>query len=311
MDPKNSAMRRLDAGESAFFQRQLEYVKRRTYDTKYKNLKAYDLLPVSSEAPAGADRITFQRYTNVGFAKVIADYSHDLPRADVYGTEDSVKVYSVGDAYGYNVKEIRRAQMAGMNLTDRKAQAARRAIDSKINAIALLGESEYNIQGLIDYPGITEYTVPADGTGSVKGWDKKTPDQIVRDLAGLVTAVVDLTNGVEVPDTLILPLDKYQHIANTRMTDGNDKTILQFFLQNNPFIKTVDWLTELSGAGAGGTDRMMCYPKDPNNLTLEIPLFFEQLPEQWKGFEAVIPCEAETAGVIVYYPLSVAYGDGI
>jgi len=307
---KSSNLRRLDANESAFFKRQLEYIKTRTYDTKFKQLKAYQLIPISTEAPAGADTITFQKYTNVGFAKIIADYSQDLPRADVYGEEETIKVRTIGSSYGYNVKEIRRAQMAGTNLNDRRANSARRAVDSKINAIAFSGDSNYNISGLISYPGITEYTLPADGTGSSKLWSTKTPDQIVRDLSNLTMTPVDLTNGVEAPDTLILPIAKYNYIANTRMTDGDSKTILRFFLDNNPYIKKVEWVTELKGAGVGATDRMMVYPNDPNTLTLEIPLMFEQLPEQWKGLEAVVPCEAETAGILVYYPLAIAYADG-
>lgn len=308
---KVSTLRRLDANESAFFKRQLEYIKSRSYDTKFKQLKAYDLIPISTEAPAGADTIVFQRYTGIGYAKIVSDYAQDLPRADVYGEEETIKVRTVADAYGYNVKEIRRAQMAGNNLPDRKATAAKRGVDSKMNSIAFVGDAEYNIKGLLNHPSISEYTVLADGTGSSKLWSNKTPDQIVRDMSGLVTSVIEATNGMESPDTLLLPIAKYNYIANTRMTDGDSKTILRFFLDNNPYIKKVDWLSELKGIGAGATDRMIVYPMDSNVLTFEIPLMFEQLPEQWKGLEAVVPCEAETAGVLVYYPLAIAYGDGI
>jgi hypothetical protein len=38
---------------------------------------------------------------------------------------------------------------------------------------------------------------------------------------------------------------------------------------------------------------------------------FEQFDPIQKGMEYEIPCHAETAGVIVYYPLSIAYGDGL
>lgn len=302
---------RLDANESAFFTRQLEHIKSRTYDTKYKNLKAKQLIPVSTEAHNGATQVTYRKYSGVGFAKIIANYASDFPRVDIYGEEVSAKVRSIGDSYGYNIKEIRSAQMAGINLEQRKSNMARRAIEEKADDVAWNGDSEYNLQGFIDYPGITEYTVPNDGTGSSKEWADKSPDQINRDMNGLANSVVDTTNGVEVPDTLLIPIAQYTLIASTRMTDGNDKTILTFFMENNPFIKMVDWVVELKEAGAGGTDRMMCYTRDEEHLTLEIPQMFEQFPPQQRGLEFEIPCQEETAGVLVYYPLSIAFGDGI
>lgn len=302
---------KLDVNESAFFKRQLEFIKSQTYDVKYKELKATTLIPVSTEAPSGADTITFRRFSKVGFAKVVSDYANDFPRVDIVGEEQKADVRSLGDSYGYSIKEIRRAQTAGLNLNARRAETARRAIDELINDIAFSGDTSYNLQGLIDYPGITEYTVPDDGTGDTKTWVTKTPDQIVRDVTGMLDAVMDPTNGRESPDTLLLPLTQLLFIANTRMTDGNDKTIMTYIKENNPFIKRIEWVTELKGAGAGSTDRMMVYPADPRNLTLEIPQPFEQFTPQQKGMEFEVPCHAETAGVIVYYPLSIAFGDGI
>lgn len=301
----------LDANESAFFKRELEYVKARTYDARYKQLKGLTLIPISTEANAGATEITFRRYKGVGFAKVISDYANDFPRVDVYGEEETCKVKGIGDSYGYNIKEIRSSQMTGKRLDQRRAETARRANDEKVNSIALKGDSKHNLQGFINYPGITEYTVPADGTGNSKNWDTKTPDQIVRDVAGLISAVTESTYGREVVDTLLLPLRKFNLVSTTRMGDGSDSTILEFILKTNPGLKTVDWLTELTGAGANGTDRMMVYPRDEEHVTLEIPQPFEQFEPQQKGMAFEIPCHSETAGVIIYYPMSVAYGDGI
>lgn len=300
-----------DAGESAFFLRELEYIKSKSYDTKYKDLKATILLPVDTSADAGAAQITYQSYTKVGFAKIIADYADDSPRVDVYGEETTVQVYRIGDSYGWDRDEIRRSAVAGKSLDARKANAAKRASDQKVDEIAWNGESDYSINGFIDYPGITAYTVPADGTGSTTTWSTKTPDQINRDMWGIVDAVVSSTNGKEIPDTMLMPITQYNLISSTRMTDGNDKTVRTFFLENNPYITMIDWLVELDGAGASGTDRYMVYPKDPDHVTLEIPLPYTTLPPQQKGYGFEILTETKTAGVIIYYPLSVAYGDGI
>jgi len=302
---------KLDAGESAFFKRELEHVKAKSYDTQYKQLKAFDLLPISTEAGEGATEITWRKYTGVGFAKIIADYAKDFPKVDVYGEEVTSKVKGIGASYGYSIEDIRRSQMTGKRLDQRKADMARRAIDEKINSIGLTGSSADGLSGFINASGITEYTILADGTGASKLWSSKTPDQIVRDVTGIVSAIMVPTYGKEAPDTLLLDLTRYNILANTRMGANNDTTIMQYILKNSPVLKKIEWLTELSTAGAGGTSRMMAYAKDPMKLTLEIPRMYEQFEPQQQGMEFQIPCHAKCGGVLVYYPLSVAYADGI
>jgi hypothetical protein len=303
---------RLDAIATAFFQRQLEYIKSKTYDTKYKNLKAKLYLPTDSSAPSGTPTITYRSYSAAGHAKIISDYAHDFPRVDIYGVENTIKVHSIGDSYGYSIKEIRRAQIAGTNLNSRRADIAKRAIEEKIDDIAWNGDTKSNIQGFLDYPGISEYTVPV-GASTTTTWASKTPDEIILDLTGMVNGVNVPTKGKENVNQILLPRTQYNQINNTRMTDTN-MTILMYFKNNNPGI-AVDVLDLLDGAGdptgVDSDDRMMAYVKDPNNLTLELPQPFEQIEADKRGMEYVIPCHAEIGGVIVYYPSSVIFGDGI
>ena len=300
----------MDANLSAFFLRELEYVKAKTYDTKYKNLKATMLIPVDTSGDPGAKTITYRKYTKVGIAKIIADYADDAPRVDVYGTEVTQKVYRIGDSYGYDRDEVRASNMAGKSLEQRRANSAKEASDRKVDRVAWTGDSEYNIVGFIDFPGITEYTIP-DGDSASPLWSTKTSDEILDDMNGIVTAVIESTNGKEVPDTMLMPIKQLRLISTKRVSSDSDSTILKFFLENNKMITTVDWLTELKGAGDAGADRLMVYVKDSDHLTLEIPLPFSQLPPEIKGYGFEILTETKTAGVIVYYPQSVAYGDGI
>jgi hypothetical protein len=302
---------RLDSKESVFFAREVEHIKTKTYDAKPKELKALKIIPISTEAGPGATTITFRRYTGVGFAKIISDYAKDFPRVDVYGEEDSVKVFSIGDSYGYSIMEIRAAAMTpGKNLELRRATTARRAHDEKVSDLALNGDAEHKIQGLLNYPGITEATLPADGTGGSSKFKDKTVDQILRDINALTDAVMVPTQGVEVPDTLLLPLSVYNHLANTRLGD-TDKTLLKYIQDNNPTIKRIDWLNELAGAGKAGTDRVLVGKFDDEHITLELPQPFEQFDPLQKGMEYEIPCHSRCAGVIVYYPMAFAFADGI
>lgn len=301
----------LDAGESAFFKRELEMVKTQTYDVKFKQNKAFSLFPVSSEASPAVAEITWRQFTRVGMAKMVSDYAMDFPRVDIYGAEYSVKPKGLGAAYGYSIEEIRRAQMAGLPLETRRAEAARRAIEDKLNYIAFNGDTGTGLKGFIAYTGISEYTVASGGTGNTKTWSTKTADQILDDMNGIVHGVVAATNGIEQPDTMLMPLEQYNLISTKRLGTDSDTTVMEYFLKTNRYIKRIEWLTELKTAGDSSTARMMVYVNDPMHLTLEVPLMFEQYEADKKGMSYEIPCYAKTAGMIIYYPASVAYADGI
>lgn len=302
---------RLDSNESVFFNRELAYVKAKSYDAKYAELKGLSLIPISTEAGAGVNEIIFHQYRGVGFAKVIADYAKDFPRVDIYGEEKAVKVKGIGDSYGYSIKEIRASQRTGKNLDQRRAITARRAHDEMMNRMALKSNTADGTFGLLDFPGITEVTLQADGTSSSKTWASKTADQIVRDINDLVSAVMEPTSAREVPDTLLLPIAQYNDIATRRIGEAGEKTLMRYILDNSPYIKRIDWLSELKNFGAGGTNRALVGRFDEEHLTLEIPQPFEQFEAQQEGMEFTIPCHSECAGTIIYYPLAFAYADGI
>ena len=301
----------LDTNESAFFNRELAFVKSKTYDAKLAELKGLTLIPISMEAGAGVNEIIFRQFRGVGLAKVIADYAKDFPRVDVYGEEKAVKVKGIGDSYGYSITEIRQSQRAGKNLDQRRAMTARRAHDELMNKMALKSDPVNGTNGLLDYPGITEVTLQADGTGTSKTWASKTADQIVRDINDMVNAVMTPTSAREVPDTLLLPIAQYNDIATRRIGEAGEKTLLKYILENSPYINRIDWLAELKNFGAGGANRALIGRFDEEHITLEIPQPFEQFEAQQEGMEYTIPCHSECAGTIIYYPLAFAFADGI
>ncbi len=306
-----NSVNRLDTGERAFFSRQLEHTKTKTYDTKYAPLKAMMLLPVSMEASNGDALITYRSFSKVGRAAFISDFANDLPPVDVFGEEVTIKVKDIGVKYQYSIMEIRRAQRGNLDLDTKRVRAAQRAVDELLNRVAWTGDTKTGLQGFLNHPNITEYTVPA-GASTTKTWVTKTPDEIVADMAGIVSdGVINPTNGKESPNILLLPISQYEYIQNTRMGGSSDTTIMTFFMKNNQHIEMIDWLPELKGIGAGGTDRMIVYPMDSDTLTFEVPQMFEIMEEDKKGMAYEVPCHAQTAGMFVYYPQAVAYGDGI
>lgn len=301
---------RFDANESMFFARQLEAIKAQTYDVKRANLNALQLMPVSTDVPEGATTITYRQYDTVGMAKVIANYANDLPRADVTGKEFTSNIRSIGNAFGYNTQEIRSAIFAGVNLHARKAMAATRAHQEKINALAFTGDADHGLPGLISNTNVPEVTLLADGTGSVKTFASKTPDKIVRDVNALVNKIISQSKGVHRATEVWMPVEQYALIATTQNSTASDTTILQFLQQVHPGV-TFRQVVELDGAGASSADRMYAIENSRDNWAIEIPMMMKMYSPQQKGLEFEVPVESRFGGVIIEYPLAFAFADGI
>ena len=299
----------LDNGESIFFTRELETIRARTYDVQFEEPKLFNIIPKSMEGDPLATDITHRSYTRVGMAKMGGtEYATDFPRVDVYGTETTVKVKPVHSGYGYNKDEISRAAKVGRPLEAMRASAARKAIEMKLDEIARQGETATGLKGLYNAVGISEYTVP-DGTGGKTDFAHKTADEILADLYGIVNYALTSTNGIEVPDTLALPMAVYLLIAQKKIaTDSEGATVLNYFLKNTPYIKNVIWLPGLdTAAGAGGdsTNMMIAWKNSSDKLVFDLPMPFNQEELLQDGLNYTVPCRAKTAGVTVFYPKSI------
>lgn len=299
----------LDASESIFTENQLKEMDRTLYETKFPEIRFRDFLPTRQINP-GAMVYSYKMYTKYGVAKWISDYSSNLPRAGVKAVEFFRNIKGFGIAFGWSVQEIRSAMMANEPLEDMEAMAARRGAEEFFDTVARNGDSELGLLGLLNQTNTTSYTVPNGVSGSAE-FRHKTPDEVVADLHGIANNIVSTTRDVEKPDTLILPTEQFTDISSRRMGDGDSTTILKHFLASSPYIKNVASWHHLASAGAGGTDRMVCYRRDRANLEMIIGQEFETFPPQTKNLAIEVPCHARTGGVVVRYPLSISYGDGI
>lgn len=295
----------MDAGEGLIFARQLEYIESRIYETKYPTLKGRELFPVDYSVPTGAETFTYRMYDHQGAFNLISNYSDDFRRVNTTGKEVTGRIHSYGTAVEYSIQDIRAAQLAGIPLTDMEFRAARRAAEEKLDAIILNGEPNGNLYGLMTHPNIPQAAVP-NGTGGTPQWSTKTADEILFDLNDIVGDMIELTKGVESPDTLILPHAQFELISNKARSATSDTTILQFFLRNNAHIKQVIPWYKLKGAGTGGTDVMIAYRNDPEVIQTVIPQELEIFPPQAKNMAFSVPCHARYGGVRVRYPLAIS-----
>ena len=307
----------MDASENVFFSRQLEAIRATAFDVQYPQLKGFMLVPQKSDLHIGAEQYTYRYFDKVGKAVLSSDMSDRGPRIDIKGNEQTQRIRSLKDSYGYSLQESRNAQMANLDLDGRKAKAARDAIAVAMDDLILLGSASSvesataaGLQGLFTITGAQTFTA-STGSGGTTLWTAKTPDEIVQDMLGLVFQIYQNTNMVEVPDTIVLPLLRKGLVSSTRMGDGSNQTILSHFLEVNGMVKTVEFSQKLNSNSAWVGCRVIAYTNSSDKLEAITPVEFEQMAPQFDGYEVITHCHARTGGTVCYFPGSVGYMDNV
>ena len=294
---------------SAFTAQQLTFVRAKALEVKKPPMSAFSVFPVQTDVPPGAEVAHQIVYDGVGMADIISNFSDDLPRVDVYADKIAVNVHTLGDSFGYNENEIKNAQMAGTNLSTRKALMAKRGIDLKLNSLAWYGDKARGIVGFLDNENISECTLKGDGTGSSTKLADKTVAQILRDIKELLQTVQKATNNVEKATALYLAPDAFAHLATTPLNDNSDTTILDFVSKTHPQLRKIEEVGELASSD-GKSDYMIAGVFDPEYVAFEIPERYRQLPPQVRNLETVINCTSRAIGVTVTIPMAFAKAKG-
>lgn len=297
----------LDATGAAFFARQLESIKARSYDVKYAEFGWTKLFPISQEAPFGATSITYRTYDQVGLATLFNSYSKDLPRVDIAGAETTVPVHTAAASFAYTIKEIAQAQLTGFPLEQRRANAARRAIERKLNDVAFNGDANGNLLGLFSDPNVPSGNAP-NGAGGNPEWSTKTAPEILTDINRGFREIFQDSKGVHRGNKMGLPSEQYSIVMETPIGTDYNKTIASFVVDNSPYLNSLDdivHIVEAEGAGTAGVDVAVFMQYDPEMLQFELPQDVTFHPEQLTGLEYEVPVTAETGGLNIYYPLSI------
>lgn len=307
----------LDAVQSGIFARQLEEIDTELYNVKYAKLEALELVSAKPLNP-GAESYTWRQFDARGVAKFTSNYANGSPRVDVSGVETTSFVKSCRSAFGFNVQEIRAAQMAGLPLDALRAMTARRMINEALNTVALLGNTEFNLPGLFALTSTNTVSLPNGAVGGSPTWATKSGDEIVADMVAILDKIPNTTNEVERPTRLLMAYDLLRFISAKRLNTtgagapvngGGDRTVLEQIKQVRPGVE-IRGALYLNTAGAGSTSRIMAYDPSRENMEWLLPIPFESFQPQLQGMEWVVECHARAGGIVLRYPLTVCYADG-
>jgi hypothetical protein len=294
-----------DASETMVFARQLETIRNKVYEKKYPEYKGRSFVPVASE-DGDSEYLTYRVWDEVTMSKVIADYATDFATVTAMAFELTTKFFDIGNAYDYDIKDLRRAAKAGLALETKLAGVARRGIELGIDDAIALGVPSLKTFGLVNHPNVTLLTLT---TGT---WASATGAQIVADMNQLVTNIMDTTLEIWTPDTFLCSTDCLRFLQ-TKIFDASGgagtKTVLDVFKEQNPTVTVASW-NRLNTANAAGTNgRIVVYKKDSEVLEFIMGREFEIFPAVQTGLRFTHPCMATVGGVQVHHPAAILYAD--
>jgi len=296
----------------AFLLSQLTHIESKMYEKKYKAITYPGIIPVSNEAGEWAESVTYFFMDGAAIAKFVGTKSLNVPIAEIGADKITVPVELGATGYEYSDEELRQAMQLKRALPQLKSNTARRAYEELAQRVAMTGDTTHNLPGFINNTNVTAASVVNPGSGTE--WINKTPNQILFDVNDLMGDIFVDTLQVERPNTLLLPTSQWNYIAGTPRSDNSDTTILQWLINNSPYLSSdadIIPVTELAAAGAAATDRMMAYDKDMDKVVFHVPmpLRFTEPQRKGRGFE--VPGEFKLSGTEFRYPGSARYADGI
>jgi len=313
---QNSNQVSLSDADGIFFQRQLEYIEQQSYDVQYPDLEARECFSVDNSGGAGVTTLTYRSYDHVGKAQVFNARAVDLPKASVSGKEYSLPVKSVGTSYDYDIDEVAAAAVTGMPLEARKAMAATRGYEQYVNSAVWYGDDEEEIEGFFQISAITRATAAAGDSGKTT-WKDKTPGEWLADLNTACSNMFESTMKIMKPSEVWLPVNLWTLASATPRSDNSDKTVLQYFVENNPFGITrekVKALNAIAGQGTSGADCIIVkaeYANGTKTSRIREPFPLEWLPVQLHGLVYEIPGRGRFAGLQIMYPAAFSITSGV
>jgi hypothetical protein len=290
-----------DADETMVLARQMEIIKAMVLEKKYQDLIGRGLVPKSPDGDNASDYVVVRYMDEFTTSKIVENYGTDFPSVSMSMSESFAKYFSLGNSFNYSFMDLRKAAKAGVQLSSRLAEIARRGIEQGIDDIIFRGVPQNGTYGLMNNPNVPLVVLPHGD------WPHASFQNIVEDLMYLSTVVQNSTNETFSGDTLAIDAPSY-NIAATKIGGQNyDRSALQVFLAQNPSITAVVKSTKLNTLGASAGPRGIVYKRDPEVLQLEIGQEFEMLPAETNALITKTACHARCAGVSFFHPLAAAY----
>ena len=191
--------------------------------------------------------------------------------------------------------------------------------DKYIDRNVYVGFGKVKSAGLLNSANIYRSSAAAHTSGgSDTQWRYKTADEILTDIntaiAGVWTA--NDCSSDAIPDHILIPVEQFGLLVTRKVSDGADKSILTYVLENNLarqqgvdlVISPCKWC---KAAGSNGTDRMVVYMNRVDRVCFNLTQPLRRMDTEYADMRIKIPYFSQFSEVRFLYPTTVRYMDGI
>lgn len=298
-----------DSVNTPIFVEELRAIEATVMREQFKPRKGERLVPVVTDVPAGAQEWGYDKITPFGLSQWMSSLPGQIPMANVDKERVTFKIHQHGIGYKYGYLEGLSAQMSGFPLDSERLRAAREGAESTRNAALISGVPQLGFKGLINSDDVPQTTATDPGAGTE--WANKTADEIIDDVNEWIELIrVHSQDKYESGFTLVLPEAAWGKLQKRSAIDG---VSVRKYLDDNLGGKIVGYevLSELTGAGEGGTDRAILYPIDPAVVKAKFAMLFQFVGTEQHLFEIIRGGLERMGGVVWIWPLAALYIDGV
>ncbi|MEL7299364.1 MAG: major capsid family protein [Pseudomonadota bacterium] len=286
-----------------FVTSQRSHIESEVLEREYPEIKYSTLIPVDTQAPEFAASVTFFAQDHTGRAKFINGKGSDVPLVNLSRSKFEQTVNMGGIGYDFSLEEIGAAQDANVKLSTEGANAARQAYEQHVDAVALSGEDQLGVEGFFDMTGVTS-------TAASKTFATSTPQEILAELNDELTAIYKGSLGVDMADTIVLPLDIMGRLSSTQLAPESDMMIIDLLRRSN--IYTAETGRELNITGSHRlSGKAVIYRRDPAVVKMHMPMPLRFIAPQPVGLSIVTLGMYRFAPVNIRRPGAVRYLTGI
>jgi hypothetical protein len=317
--------KRLD-NTGLFFERDTTYTDPNFYTLSYKPLGKWRNWFEIQNIELGKDFVRYVQFERTGqSAKLTArgDGTVDFSRPNAKEYLNKQKVYNAG--YYFTYAEIRAAianNTLEVELVEATKQNTLERFEQLLHDNMILGDSEAGVTGFINAPNVPNVEASAPATGTDKTWQggDKTKEEIIADINGMATKIIDDNFSAygESGFIIALPSAQFNYITGTPRSTTTDTTIASQILENfkaedgSPVIRGFALLHELKGKGTGSTDMAICFrPNEGDKIKARVSEGVIFHPPTFNQLRIEYAMEQEAGGLTIMKPLSMTQLYGI
>ena len=320
---------RLDAADIVYLERELRHVDPVNYTKLVAGILGRKYIPLIEGIPADANEYSYvmaEMTGNGNEGKLGAPYANDATVVGVKFTQHTSAIKQIPVVMKWTIREMRQSARYGGRLEQATINAAMTYIARARDKMLAFG-SGTTVSGLLNNSAINSTTPSTkSGTGGGTAWIRTvpvSPDEILADIAKMVSntraqleQASRMPGGGTVPafDRFVLLLDSpnFSYIAQTPRSTTSDRTILQWALQQNPWLESIEEWNQCNLADTEGDGpRAVLYPRDPMCVGAVIPDEWTQEAWQYAGHDIIVPANGSCGGTVNRYPVACQYMETI